>query len=179
MTMRVYIPLCALLLVTTRLTAAQQIDLGSLDKLAALATSKTEVTLDSSMLQTSAGFLSAGKSDEASVKKILSEVKGIYVRVFEFDETDVYSDADLKPIRDQLRGSQWKTIVSSHEEKESVDIMMRQEGGGDTTGLIIIASEPKEIAIINIVGKVNLQDLAALGGNFGIPKVESKKTPKQ
>ena len=165
--------ICVLMLCAAP-TSAQQINLQSLDKLAARATSKTEVNLDGSMLKFAAGFLGDGDSEEAAAKKLTTSLKGIYVRVFEFDKPGAYSESDLKPIRDQLRGSQWKTIVSSHEKDDNVDIMMRQEGGV-TTGLIVIASEPMEVTVINIVGNVNLQDLSALGGQFGVPKVGSKK----
>ena len=171
--MRLYAFACALAITTLPVVAEQQLDLSSLDRLAARATGKTEVTLDSSMIVAASGFLSDGKTDEASVKKVLSGVKGVYVRVFEFDKTGAYSEADLKPIRDQLRGSQWKTIVSSHEKDDNVDVMMRQEGGV-TTGLIVIASEPMEVTVVNIVGKVSLQDLSALGGQFGVPRVGVK-----
>jgi len=174
MTMRIHALVCAVVVTAVPALAAQQLNLASLDKLAARATGKTEVTLDSSMIQAASGFLNNGNSDEVSAKKVLSGVKGIYVRVFEFDKPGAYSEADLKPIRDQLRGSQWKTIVSSHEKDDNVDIMMRQESGV-TTGLIVIASEPMEVTVINIVGNVNLQDLSALGGQFGVPKVGSKK----
>jgi hypothetical protein len=172
--MRLYALVCALVITTASALPAQELNLSSLDQLAARATGKTVVTLDSSMLQIASGFLSNGNSDEASAKKVLSGVKGIYVRSFEFDKPGAYSASDLKPIRDQLGGSQWKTIVSSHEKDENVDIMMRQDGGV-TTGLIVIASEPMEVTVVNIVGNINLQDLAALGGQFGVPKVESKK----
>jgi hypothetical protein len=174
MTMRLYALACALAIATVPALAAQQLNLSSLDKLAARATGKTEVTLDSSMIQAASGFLSDGKTDEVSAKKVLKGVKGIYVRVFEFDKPGAYSDADLKPIRDQLRGSEWKTIVSSHEKDDNVDVMMRQEKGV-TTGIVVIASEPMEITVVNIVGNVSLQDLSSIGGQFGVPKVDSKK----
>jgi Domain of unknown function (DUF4252) len=172
--MRLYAFACALVISALPAFAAQQLNLSSLDGLAARATGKTEVTLDSSMIAAASGFLSDGKTDEASAKKVLSGVKGIYVRVFEFDKPGAYSEADLKPIRDQLRGSQWKTIVSSHEKDDNVDVMMRQEDGV-TTGLIVIASEPMEVTVINIVGSVSLKELSALGGQFGVPRVGSKK----
>jgi hypothetical protein len=118
-------------------------------------------------------FANSGKNDEAAVKKVLADLKGVYVRSFEFETVGAYSDADLKPIRDQLRGKEWKAIVSVHEKDDNIDILVRQEGD-KTTGLILIAPEAKEVTVINIEGNVNLQTLSALGGQFGIPKVESK-----
>jgi hypothetical protein len=168
-----YAAILACLLTATPAFAGQQIDLKSLDKLAARATEKTEVTLDSSMLKASSGFLNDEKNDEASVKKALAALRGVYVRAFEFDSVGAYSEADLKPLRDQLRGKEWKVIVSSHGKDENVDVLLRQEGD-KTTGLVVIAAEAKELTVINIEGSVDLQTLAALGGQLGIPKVENK-----
>jgi len=172
--MRLYALACALVITTVPALAEQQLNLSSLDKLAAQATGKTEVTLDSSLIQLASGFLNDGKADEATAKKMLSSVKGIYVRAFQFDKPGAYSEADLKPVRDQLSGSSWKTIVSSHEKDDNVDIMMRQEDGV-TTGLIVIATEPMAVTVVNIMGNISLKELSALGGQFGVPKVDPKK----
>jgi hypothetical protein len=39
----------------------------------------------------------------------------------------------------------------------------------------ILASEPKELTVVNIAGPVDLDSLADLGGHFGIPKVDMGK----
>jgi hypothetical protein len=45
-------------------------------------------------------------------------------------------------------------------------------------GLAILAFGPKELAVVNIVGPVDLDKLSKLEGNFGIPdlEIESQKT---
>jgi len=45
---------------------AQQIDLKSLDKFAALATSKTEINMDESMVKAALGFLDDKKAEEGA-----------------------------------------------------------------------------------------------------------------
>jgi hypothetical protein len=42
-------------------------------------------------------------------------------------------------------------------------------------GLVILAAEPKELTVVDIVGSISLEDLSALGGHFGIPDVEVGK----
>ena len=52
--------------------------------------------------------------------------------------------------------------------------------GDKVQGLAIIASEPREFAIVNIVGSIDLEKLHELEGNFGVPELEietGKKTP--
>jgi len=164
---------CVLVLLAAPVSA-QQINLQSLDKLAARATSKTEVNLDSTMLKFASGFLGDGDSEEAAAKKLVVGLKGVYVRVYEFERVGAYTGADLQAVRDQVRGSPWKPIVSSHDKDEDIDILVRQEGD-TTTGMVIIASEPKELTVVNIIGPLRPEDLTALGGQFGIPKIEPKK----
>jgi hypothetical protein len=37
--------------------------------------------------------------------------------------------------------------------------------------MFFFASEPDELVLINIVGKVNLEALRQLGGRFGVPNI--------
>jgi hypothetical protein len=37
---------------------------------------------------------------------------------------------------------------------------------------VIIASEPREFTVVNIVGSIDLQKLRRLEGRFGIPKLQ-------
>jgi hypothetical protein len=43
--------------------------------------------------------------------------------------------------------------------------------GDAITGLLIISAEPKEFTVVNIVGPVDLEKLAGLEGQFGIPHI--------
>ncbi len=42
------------------------------------------------------------------------------------------------------------------------------------TGLVIIAAEPRELTIVNLVGPIDLDRLAGLQGQFGIPKISTE-----
>jgi len=52
-----------------------------------------------------------------------------------------------------------------------VDIYISIDGNR-ANGLAIIASEPREFTIVNIVGSVDMRKLHELEGQFGIPKLE-------
>jgi hypothetical protein len=39
-------------------------------------------------------------------------------------------------------------------------------------GLAIIAAEPREFTIVNIVGSIDLEDLHKLEGKFGVPNLD-------
>jgi hypothetical protein len=149
----------------------------NLDGLAAKARESVDVSLDANMLQIAGKFLSAEKKDEAKAKELVSKLKGIQVRTFEFDKEGQYSQADLQPIRDQLKAPGWSRIVSVVEKNESVEIYLKTEGG-QTAGLAILAAEPRELSIVSIVGSIDLEQLGALSGRFGIPSLPLE-TPKK
>ena len=43
--------------------------------------------------------------------------------------------------------------------------------GNRTDGLVILAAQPKQLTIVNIVGSIDLAKLAQLQGQFGVPNV--------
>jgi hypothetical protein len=148
-----------------------QIRITGLDGLASKAKESVDITLDSSMLQMAGGFLSANAKDKdaAKTKELLSGLKSISVRSFEFKEEGQYRIEDLDPIRAQLRAPGWSKIVSVTEEKELTEIYMRTEQG-KVAGFAIIAAEPKELTVVAIEGSIDLNDLSKLGG-LGIPSI--------
>ena len=52
--------------------------------------------------------------------------------------------------------------------------------GSEVGGLTILAFGPKELAVVNIVGPVDLAKLSKLEGSFGIPEleIETQKSKK-
>jgi hypothetical protein len=148
-----------------------QLRITGLDGLAAKATKSVDITLDSILLQMAGGFL-AGNSkdkDEAKLKDLLSNLKAITVRSFEFKEDGQYRIEDLEPIRAQLRTPGWSKIVSAQGKGEISEIYTRTEQG-KVVGFAIVAAEPKELTVVAIEGSIDLKDLSKLGG-LGIPAI--------
>jgi len=115
--------------------------------------------------------LSSKDADEAKVKDLVNGLKGIYVKSFEFETEGQYSQADLESIRSQLRGSAWNRIVNVTSKKEgSVEVYL-MKNGAEISGLAVLAADPKEITVVNIVGPVDLEKLTELEGNFGVPEL--------
>lgn len=147
------------------------------EKLAARATETVDVTLDSSTLQLASGFLSKDDPDEAQVKKLVSKLKGIYVRSFEFDKEGEYSTGDVQALRSQLKGPGWSRIVGVKSVKgENTEIYLLKNGD-QIGGLVVLDAEPKELTIVHIDGSINPEELSRLGGHLGIPEIsrEAKK----
>jgi hypothetical protein len=157
-----------------------RIQTSQLDALAAKASQTVDVNIDEHLMQLTARFLSSKDPDEAKVKDLVNGLKGIYVKSFEFEAEGQYSEADLEGIRSQLRNTAWNRIVNVHSKKEgSVEVYLMQSGN-QISGLAVLASDPKEITVVNIVGPVDLDKLSELEGNFGIPDLEIERSkPKR
>lgn len=154
----------------------QALDLKHLDKLSDKAKDVTDVTLDGSLLKFAAKFLSNDDPDQAKVKKLVAEIKGIYVKTYEFENEGEYTESDLASIRSQLRSPGWSRIVGVHSKKDhdNAEIYLRS-GGTEPGGLAIVCTNPKELVVVNIVGKIDLEELSELGGNLGVPKLDLDK----
>jgi Domain of unknown function (DUF4252) len=164
-------------LLVTGLAAAQQVK-WNYDKLAAKASDTVDVNLEGSLLRLALKFVSSS-DDDVKVKKALEGLKGIYVKSFEFKNAGEYSPADVEGFRAKLRG--WQRIVGTHstEDGEDVEVYVMNDGNA-IDGLAIIATEPKELTLVNIVGPIDLDTLSELGDHFpGIPKVEVDKGEKK
>ena len=152
---------------------------ANFSKLADKAEDVVDVTLDTSMLGLAGRFLSSEKDDEATAKRIIGGLKGIYIRSFEFSQPGQYSDADVEDIRQQLRSPEWVRVLTVRSKKKNSDnaeIFLKKEGDR-VSGLTLLASEPTKLTVVHILGSISVEDLGKLEGNFGIPRV--KVTPEK
>lgn len=161
----------------TAVASGQQLDLGLLDKLAARAKSSVNVTLDEDKLKFASAFLSSDDVNQSAAKNVVSGLKAINVRVFEFDSPGQFALSDLEAIRSQLKGPGWSKMIEAKDGDEMAEVYMFSKGK-EVGGLTIIASEKRELAVVNIVGPVDLKTLGSLGGKFGIPKDLGSTRPR-
>jgi hypothetical protein len=159
--------------VATALAQDARLQIDHLNKLADKAAEVVEVTLDERSLRLAAKFLSANNPDEAKVKEIVSGLKGVYVRVFEFEKAGAYSSNDLETIRSQLRQPGWSKIVgvTSRRGGSNVDVHLKYQGDV-VVGLAVVAADPTELTVVNIIGQIDLEKVRQLEGQFGIPKLD-------
>jgi|SRR5688572_14271340 len=166
---------------TTAMAQDARIQTTSLDALAVKASQVVDVNLDERLMQFAAKFLDNKDVDEAAVKKMVNGLKGIHVKVLEFDAEGQYSPADVEALRSQVRSAPWSRIVGITSRKETnVEVYLLMKGP-EVGGLAVIAFGPKELMVVNIVGPVDLDKLSKLEGSFGIPELEiesEKSKPK-
>ncbi len=155
--------------------AAQEIKLpANLDRLAAKAEESVDVTLSGSMLRLAAKFISDRDADAANIRRLIAGLEGIYVRSFTFAREGEYNRADVDALRAQVQAPSWSRIVgvTSKRTGEDVDVFFKIGGGDKLGGIVIIAAEPRELTIVNIVGTIDPDDLVELGGEFHIPRLQ-------
>jgi hypothetical protein len=153
-----------------------QLQIESLEPLAAKANQIVDVNLPESLLRIIP--VSAIKSDEVNVKdlkEIIAGLKGVYVKNFEFNNEGDYTQADIAPIRAQLKAPGWARFVNVINKRDGRNIevyMMTAPTGARVEGLAILAAEPKALTVVNIVGIIDIEKLSKLEGQFGIPELD-------
>jgi hypothetical protein len=161
--------LLLLLAAVAAMAQGARLQTSSLDYLAAKASQTVDVSIDERLMQMTAKFFSSTDPDEKKIKELVSGLKGIYVKVFEFEREGEYSTADVESIRSQLRGTSWTRILNINSKKEgSVEVYL-MTANDQISALAVLAADPKELTIVNIIGPVDLDKLSELEGQFGVP----------
>jgi Zn-dependent alcohol dehydrogenase len=164
----------ALLLLIAGAAAAMgqsaKLQLDQLDVLANRASDTVDVKLDEHLMQMTAKFFNPKDSDEAEIRDLIKNVKGIYVKSFSFEKENEYSAAEIESVMSQLRGGGWSKIigVTSKKDGDNVDVYLLTIGD-QISGLAVVSAEPKEFTIVNVVGPIDLEKLSKLEGSFGVP----------
>ena len=162
-------------MMSAHLWAMDDSAMAGLDKLAQRAKESVDVTLDSSMLQLASEFLSSDDPDQARVKKLVSKLKGVYVRTFEFDREGQYSASDVEAVRGLAKGPGWARIVGVKSLKDDNAEVYLKKDGSQVGGIVVIDVEPKELTVVHIEGPINPEELSELAGHMGIPKMGKGK----
>jgi hypothetical protein len=152
-----------------------QLALGGLDRLSSLANETVNLSLDTSLLGLALRFLDAGNDEERALKALAGGLKGIYVRSYTFDTDGAYPSAEVEAIRRQLSGPGWSRLVGVKSRREGADVdVYLWLDGGRAQGLGILASGPRELTVVNILGTIELDQLRRLEG-LGVPKLEIER----
>jgi hypothetical protein len=138
-------------------------------ELAAHAANVTEVTLGKNMLGFAAKFMNGTDKDEAATRQLIQGLDGIYVRDYEFDKEGEYSMADIEKLRQAFASPEWSPMVHTRENKgtETTDILVKLVNG-EPRGMFILDAEPKELAIVLILGPIRMDQLGELKGLSGL-----------
>ena len=167
------VALCVWPLVST--AQAARLKMPDFSGLAAKATESVDISLDGDMLKNAGSFLGGRGKDDADIGALTKNLDGIYVKVFSFDKPGVYSMRDIESLVSQVESNGWKKLMSVREKDERVEMWML--GGDRNGGMFFVSSEPKELVLINIAGKVDFETLRKLQGRMGVPNIPGIPAP--
>ena len=136
-----------------------------------------EVNIDGKLLDLAKRVMV--KVDDPNSKKIgqaISGLKGIYVRVYNFKNENEYNVGDVDEIRSQLNAPSWEKLANVRSKKNNQKIDVYTMFTGDVmSGVAVVVSESKSIAVVNVIGPIDIDLLAEMSGKLNIPKIEIER----
>jgi hypothetical protein len=117
--------------------------------------------------------------DARTVGQAISGLKGIYVRVYNFAEPGQYDVNDLDQIRAELNNPSWQRVanVRSKKDNQKVDIYTMFTGD-QMSGAAVVISGDRSVALVNVIGTIDIDALVELSGRMNIPKMEIERDTK-
>ena len=140
-----------------------------------------EVNIDGTLLELAKRVLvKVNDEDSKKVGQAISGLKGIYVRVYNFENENEYNVADVEAIRAQLTSPGWEKLANARSKKNNQKIDIYTMFTGDVmSGVAVVISEAKSIALVNVIGPIDIDLLVELSGKMNIPKIEIEKGNKE
>jgi len=121
------------------------------------------------MLEFAAKFMKDKDGNDAATRQLIMGLDGIYVRDYEFEKPGEYSMDNVDQIRQAFSTPEWSSMVRERERKtgESTDVMVKLVNG-ESRGLMVLSAEPKELAVVLILGPIRMDDLGKVMGMTGV-----------
>ncbi len=136
-----------------------------------------EVNIDGKLLDLAKRVLV--KVNDADAKKVgqaISGLKGIYVRVYNFEKENEYNIGDVDQIRAQLQSPGWEKLANARSRKNNQKIDVYTMFNGDMmSGIAVVVSESKSIAVVNVIGPIDIDLLMELSGKLNIPRIDIQR----
>jgi len=177
----------AFALVFAGMAAAQdghlKLDLGSLTS---RATQVVNINIDRTTLEWAMESIQAKGGDAQELKDLMKDLAEINVQVLEFDKQNPPAWEELvkaaQGVLKVIDGPQYTPMVSVTDKHGGTSDMVRislfKDSDGKMGGLTVFVLEPTEIALINLVGRVSLDQLKQLGKALGQPELLNSLTGK-
>ena len=171
------------LIVPVRGQDPARLNFDNLAGLEAKARDVVEVNIDGRLLDLAKRVTAKVNDPDAQrVSDAISGLKGVYVRVYNFERDNEYNVADVDEIRAQLNAPGWERLanVRSKRNNQKVDVFTMFTGN-ILSGVAVVISDAKSVALVNVIGPVDIETLVELSGKMNIPKIDiegEKPAPK-
>ncbi|NKB32307.1 MAG: DUF4252 domain-containing protein [Pseudomonadales bacterium] len=113
------------------------------------------------------------RSEDEEAADFISKLLRVTVNVFESNAIDVNEiSSSMNEIAEDLDNQGWDRVVRVREDSDHVDIYFRLSDDADVIyGIAIMVAEPGDTVLVNIVGDISTDDIAALGRRFDIDEL--------
>lgn len=141
-----------------------------IDALRQSASSKTEFTLDHSMLV----LASRLDADNGDLLRVIAGVSGVSLHRYRFSRSWSYDQDAVRSVIDQYHTAGWIQLVNKHDRDGlpgATDLWVHWQNDA-ISNIAILVARSEEVTFIQITGSISPLDLSHLGGHFGIPKIE-------
>jgi hypothetical protein len=147
----------------------QEQALRGIDALRETASSKTEFTLDHSMLV----FASKLDPGDEDLRRVIAGVSGVTVHSFRYPRPGMYTPEALDSLKDEHHTGGWTHVVNNHRDSKgaTADVWVRMENNA-VSNIAVLMTRASEVDYVVASGSISPMDLSHLGGHFGIPKIE-------
>lgn len=154
-----------------------RLNFDMLNGIEARARDVVEVNVDGKLLELAKRV--TVKVNDPNAKKVgqaISGLKGIYVRVYRFEQDNEYNMADVDLIRSQLNSPGWEKLADVRSKKNNQKVDVYTMFTGDImSGVAVVISDTKSIALVNIIGPIDIELLAELSGKLNIPNIDIER----
>jgi hypothetical protein len=159
----------AMLLPAMAHSAGPKLNIPDFSHLRSKAVESTDITIDGFLLDLARKF---AEHEDVEAREVLADIKSVRVRNFEFDSDNAYSRADIEKVRAQLSAPGWSPVLQTHkrDDNEDVDVYLNIDDG-KILGVAVVAMEPRSFTIVNVIGNIDMEKLAKIEGDLGIPRV--------
>lgn len=162
-----------------------RLHLDRLNGLETKARDVVEVNIEGKMLDLAKRVLAKMNDQDArKVGQAISGLQAIYVRAYNFENENEYNTTDIDEIRSQLQTPGWEKLANVRSKRNNQKVDVFTMFTGDTmSGVAVVVSDAKSVAVVNVIGPIDIDLLAELSGKLNIPKIDivndKAKTPKE
>lgn len=113
------------------------------------------------------------RAEDEQAADFISKLMRVTVNMFKSSATEVDEiTASMASIASRLEQQDWERVVRVREDQSHVDIYIRMSSDAAFIhGIAIMVAEPYETVLVNIVGDISGNDLAALGRRFNLDQL--------
>jgi hypothetical protein len=131
------------------------------------AVESTNITFGPLLLWFASRVIGNRDPQSAAVKSLLRGLHKVQIHSYRYNADHVYRQADLEALRSQLTTPGWHRMVQLRDRgaNDDVDIYYALDNR-KVTGLVVLAAEPREFTLVNIRGRIDMTEVAALCDTF-------------